>query len=375
MRTPIRLGLVASFVLLVACDSSDDPNTDPVDAPETLGTFAVGYQTFAAVDAARDDRTLRVDLWYPVDEADAADSPRAMYVLQEPFSLESDVAVEGLPVSARPGQTLLVFSHGYGGTNTQSTPLMETLASHGFIVASPEHTGNAVGSNPPDDRDTAAANRVPDISFVIDAMLERSATPGDPFEGRIAPEVVGVLGHSFGGTTSLGVAAGFAGGAIDPRVGAIAPISGGVENTFSDEQLTGIEIPALLLGGTLDEAVPIENNAYAFERMTSAAALYKVDIIGATHTHFANVCSIGGLLIGLGIEQSAWPGVGAGALVDPYNDTCAPDVFPIDEAVRLQNLYVVSFFKRHLLGERGYDEYLSPTYAEDNEPAIDFSSR
>jgi predicted dienelactone hydrolase len=75
-------------------------------------------------------------------------------------------------VSARSAQTLLVFSHGYQGINIQSFELMEALASHGFIVISPEHTGNAQAS-PTDTFDEAASNRAPDVSYLIDRMFAR----------------------------------------------------------------------------------------------------------------------------------------------------------------------------------------------------------
>ena len=38
---------------------------------------------------------------------------------------------------------------------------------------------------------------------------------------------------------------------------------------------------------------------------------------------------------------------------------------------RLQNLYTVSLFRRHLLGETGYDEYLTLAYAA-QEPLVRF---
>ena len=52
-----------------------------VDAPDALGAYAVGHTIFTAVDAARDDRELPVDVWYPVDAADAATEPRTEYPL------------------------------------------------------------------------------------------------------------------------------------------------------------------------------------------------------------------------------------------------------------------------------------------------------
>jgi hypothetical protein len=88
-----------------------------------------------------------------------------------------------------------------------------------------------------------------------------------------------------------------------------------------------------------------------FANLPNAEALFNVEVIGANHTHFANVCDIGNVLIGLGIEQDAWPTLGAEALIQPYNDTCTDDVFPIAEAHRLQNLYMVAHFKRFLLGQ------------------------
>lgn len=378
------LPVLLLFLLVVgisACGGND--SEQPVDAPDLLGAFGVGHTSFTLIDASRDDRSLLVDVWYPVDAEDVQDSPRTKYPLAAGIGLDSEVAVEDLPVSTRQNQTLLVFSHGYGGINTQSVELMETLASHGFVVVSPEHTGNAQSSLT-DEFDEAAANRVPDVSFLIDTMLARNRDSEDDFFHRIDESRVGVVGHSFGGMTAIGMAAGWAGAAPDPRVAAIAPISAvidpelqsdsrrGPNAGFDAQQLSSIVVPVMLIGGTEDTNVPIGNNEIAFEQIMSAPNVYKVDIIGATHTHFANVCAIGNLLVDLGLGPEAWPELGAEALVEPYKVTCTPEAFPIEEALRLQNLYVVSFFKRHLLNQKGYSQYLRTDYA-DGEPAIVFS--
>ena len=378
------LRVLLLFVLAVAIGACGGSDPEPVDAPDLLGPFAVGHTVFTPIDASRDDRSLLVDVWYPIDAEDAQDAPRTTYDLAAGIGLDSKVALEGLPVSARQNQTLLVFSHGYGGINTQSVDLMEALASHGFIVASPEHTGNAQPSFT-DEFDVAAANRVPDVSFVIDTMLARSRDPEDDFVDRLDESRVGVVGDSFGAMTAIGMAAGWAGAAPDPRVAAIAPVSGvidpGLQSDprtspnagFDADQLASITVPVMLVGGTEDTTVPIENNEIAFEQITNAPNVYKVDVIGATHTHFANICSIGNMLIDdLGLGQEVWPDIGAEALLEPYEVTCSAEAFPIEEATRLQNLYVVSFFKRHLLDQKGYDQYLKSDYA-DGEPAIEFS--
>lgn len=372
--------LVLSFV--VACSGASN---DPVDPPDRLGSFSVGHSTFTAVDEARANRSLRVDIWYPVDEADAAEAEPRRYTLSGLLGPTSDVALADPPVSSRRDQTLLVFSHGYRGIATQSVGLMEALASHGFIVASPEHTGNAQQS-PTDSFDEAAANRVPDVSFIIDTMIERSQDPNDAFHERMDGSRVGVFGHSFGGMTAIGVAAGWAGAEADPRVAAIAPVSAVIVKElqsdtrtspnagFSRERLEAIAVPVMLMGGSEDVDVFPENNDIAFEQIISAPRVYRVEIIGANHTHFANVCWIGDYLISVGFEKEAWPSLGAEDLIEPYDATCGPDAFPIEESNRLANLYTVAFFKRYLLGEAGYAPYLTTEFAE-GEAAIDFARK
>ena len=370
------LALLALAFLAVAC-SGDGGSTSgtaaSVDAPDALGAFKVGHTMFTLVDDAREGRELIVNVWYPVDEADAQDGPLTEYPLQSVFTLASEVAVDDLPVSSEGPLAFLVFSHGFGGINTQSTQLMEALASHGFVVASPEHTGNTALDR---SDESPAEKRVPDVSAVIDEMLARSNTAGDAFEGRIDESKVGVLGHSFGGSTAMGMVAGWAGADPDSRVKAIGVIAGGVgASNFSEEALAAVIEPTMLFVGTLDPNA-LGNHDYAFEHMPNAQPLFKVEVTGANHTHFANVCAIGNLLLDqLMITQDRWAAFGAEALIQPYDDTCTEDVFPIAEAHRLQNLYMVAHFKRHLLGQTGYDSFLSTSYAAANEPAITFVAK
>jgi predicted dienelactone hydrolase len=394
-------GLVAALALLAGCagnatDSTEAaavPSTDDsvvasrpdIASPDELGAFDVGHTSFIAVDADRGDRSLPVDVWYPVDPGTAGAAEPTSLPLAPGIGLDSDVAVENPPGSDRADQPLVIFSHGYEGINTQSVGLMEILASHGFVVAAPEHVGNSQ-SAPGDDFDVAAANRVPDVSFLIDTMAAKNRDPADPFAGRLDVERVSVVGHSFGAMTAIGSAAGWAGADPDPRVAAIVAISGVIDGElqqdersgpnagFSSTQLEEVRIPVLLMGGTEDISVPIANNDLAFDWLTSAPSVDKVSIIGATHNHFAAVCTFGELLINLGLSEEQWPDVGAADLVDPYRSTCGPDAFPIDEAVRLQNLYTVSFLKRHQVGDDRYGWYLTDVAAAD-EASIDFAWR
>jgi hypothetical protein len=141
---------------------------------------------------------------------------------------------------------------------------------------------------------------------------------------------------------------------------------------MSDEELMAIDVPTLFLGGTLDELVPLDPvTVRAFDLVSTwGRDKYRADIDGATHYHFANICDIAQILIDLGVPPEIWPDLGAGALVEPYETTCTPEAYPIEEAVRIQNLYNVSFFRRYLLGDLRYQYFLTRFYAAQSEPDV-----
>ncbi len=343
------------------------------DAPGPTGPWAVGHRQLASVDTSRPPqgdplgRSLPLEVWYPIDPADAY-GPITAYVLTGPFTLPSELAHEATAVSSAGARPLIVFSHGSGGIAIQSVHLMEQLASHGFVVVAPNHTGNTSfdGSTP---IAQALLDRVPDVSFVIDHMIALAATVGDPFFGRIDGLRIGVAGHSLGGFTALATKSGYQGIPADPRVDAIMPIAPAA-SPITDAELATITVPTLFMTGTLDALLADEIRAAGL--IQSSPFNYRADVVGATHTHFANICDIANALIAAGFPPALWPSVGAGALVAPYNATCIPPAFSIGEATRLQNLYATAFFRRHLRGETAYDPFLTTAYATSNEPAIDF---
>ncbi len=218
------------------------------------------------------------------DGPPAPDAPGAFGVGHTELTVVSELAIDDRPVAAA-RHPLIVFSHGSGGVNTQSTTLCEGLASHGFIVASPNHTGNTT-----DDFQNgtavaflqSAVDRPQDVSFVIDELLVRSAAPGDAFENRVRREGFGVAGHSFGGYTALAMRTGFQTAPADDRiigVMAVAPASG----LISDAALSAFDRPLMLLSGTLDTTTPIDDNTTRPFGLVPAD-VYRADIVGATHS-------------------------------------------------------------------------------------------
>lgn len=223
-----------------------------VGFPAPTGPLPIGTVTFHWVDASRpepvtpdpdDVREVMVQVWYPAEPVPGASPAPYMEHIDiagpeiatglglPPFFLDHTAllhghAIPGAPIAA--GQDrypVLVFSHGNTGVRTQNTVQFEELASHGYVIASIDHTYNAgvtvfpdervvlydrdgiqyLKSTPESERRHAerVAFRAADVSFVLD-QLER-ADAGEltsPFAGRLDFGRVGMFGHSYGGATA-----------------------------------------------------------------------------------------------------------------------------------------------------------------------------
>lgn len=120
--------------------------------------------------------------------------------------------------SIREGKSpLLLFSHGFELWRTQSTYAFEMLASHGYVVASIEHTYASLGTVLPDGREAPSAattmlfndqERLLDVwtrdaAFVLDRLHALPAGDvSDTLAGHLQLDRIGYFGHSFGGTAA-----------------------------------------------------------------------------------------------------------------------------------------------------------------------------
>jgi dienelactone hydrolase len=119
---------------------------------------------------------------------------------------------------------LLLFSHGYHGFRTQSTFLMQELASHGYVVVAVEHPyaamitvfpDGSIAEHNPDTLPSGVTQAVydqaarkladqwaGDLSFVLDS-LENPSGPFAGLAGRLDYGRIGALGHSTGGGSAI----------------------------------------------------------------------------------------------------------------------------------------------------------------------------
>ncbi|HND34061.1 MAG TPA: alpha/beta fold hydrolase, partial [Myxococcota bacterium] len=183
------------MLLLVACTAEPAPEA-PWFPPDQPGPSLVGTRE-GTVDS-RTGISLDVQWWFP-----AAEVETEAYRYDEIWA--SPTAHEGRP-SCSEQHPVLVFSHGDTAMRWQSYFLTEYLASHGWVVAAPDHRYNTVFDNDEDLKEELAARRPLDLADTYDDLLARNADPEDPLVGCIDPAAgYHVAGHSFGGYTALAI--------------------------------------------------------------------------------------------------------------------------------------------------------------------------
>jgi dienelactone hydrolase len=253
------------------------------------GPFRVGaLQTEipSSNDPIEPGRRLPTEIWYPA-RAEPVTAPDA----QHPLGLLHRAST-GLSPHASPAP-LVAFSHGNSGLRQQSTFLTTHLASWGFVVVAPDHVGNTFAEmlaleNEEQRREVhlrARQQRPNDIAAAIRAVLDEGLE-----RDRLPPVIadsVGVLGHSYGGWTSLKIPA------LENRTRAICCLAPASEPFVGRKAFEAHELPipdsieTLVLAGRDDVLVDLDTSIRPlFDRLGPAAQLEILD--GADHFHFCD---------------------------------------------------------------------------------------
>lgn len=181
-----------------------------------------------------------------------------------------------LPVDPKPWPTIL-FVHGWSAEPHYYTGLAEQLASRGFAVAMFDQVDRFEL-----DLDQWKAGG----HTAIDALERATNDPTSPLYGQLDLSKLGVLGHSYGGATTIALAA------TDPRVKAAVALTPGVDRRETSKLMTYAEqvtLPLQVLGAEFDPIVPVWRFPRpAFERVSSQQRLY-VEVARGEHNNFTDL--------------------------------------------------------------------------------------
>jgi predicted dienelactone hydrolase len=257
--------------------------------PFKRGNFPVGVRTFQVFDNSRDSE-FPIELWYPakIDYAgqdlntkiqdhfiDAAGKKRNQLAVRD-----AEAASDTYP--------LIIFSHSSGMGRRSATFLTTHLSSHAYIVAAIDHSELILKelarkkNETPEEKATRIqaliANRVPDISFLLDQVVNSD-------EIKIDSEKIGILGHSFGGWTAL------ASVDVEHRIQAVVALAPGGASQVKPGIIPGTlafnwnrDVPSLFLAAENDVSLPLQGVREVFERTPSTKRMIILRM--ADHMHF-----------------------------------------------------------------------------------------
>lgn len=318
--------------------------------PIGLGPFEVGGTTITIDDPAG-DRPLTVEVWFPLSpDADTGDLPPHRYTLLPGAYYESPDAFTADPalIATDGSFPLVVYSHGSGGLRYLHSAYTEMLASHGHVVAAPDHTGNTVielitgaGGDP----GRLAVQRPDDIRRVVDALVDPAHPTAGPFARQVDPAGIAVTGHSLGGYTAIALVAGLSTdlGEVpaDDRIDAIIPLAPATgSQLLTDEVLADVDVPMMVIAGTNDTTTPIDPNVTRLWELTDNSPAYRVELVDGAHQTFTNLCEYADFLptIGDGV-----PPIVVDTIEAFGEEGCSPGDIDDQRAHELTNTYALAF--------------------------------
>jgi predicted dienelactone hydrolase len=277
---------------------------------------------------------------------------------------------------------VIVFSHGLASRPEDFSEAMQQLASHGYVVAAPQHPGSDAiwlkemlrGLHKDIFDINDFSNRPKDISFVIDELERRNATQ---FSGKLDLTRVALAGHSFGGYTVLAL-----GGATvdlaylrkecerpfgglnvslllqcqalrlppeqltnlqDSRTAAVFAANPVNRSIFGKKGISTVKVPVVMASGSYDPATPPALEQAASFTWLNGADKYWLIVQGQAHVDFTKIDP--------GIKDA----------IESMTEITLPSQGVISNYMKGVAL---PFFEVHLRQNNSYKPYLRSSYAE-----------
>lgn len=309
---PLLLTVLTTILVSMTATCSSSPSTtpptsgvEPTDtAPDATaaarlaapGPHPVGF-TRATLDDGR-----QVVVWYPSTDDAVAGRPNQQIDLVGFLAddLQAKIPAEDrvvYPVAAAEdaaawetpgGHPVVVFSHGLAGFPEQSASLVAHLASWGYLVAAPEHVDRSLGGLLGDAAAevTGTADDVEVIRTTLEWLRERANRSDGRLAGLVSADRAAAAGHSRGATAAYLAAA------EDDRFDAFIAYSVDLSDHVTDGATHPVPaVPGMVMTGTADGVNAPAASRHAFDTLGSPS--YLIEIEGAGHLVFSDICEIG----------------------------------------------------------------------------------
>jgi predicted dienelactone hydrolase len=202
-----------------------------------------------------------------------------------------------VPVPAT--KPVIIFSHGFHGSATQSRFLMEALAAHGYLVFALNHhdaTGRSGESSrltrpeepfrkPEGWSDKTYRDRAEDVRNLVAAIKA-----DERFRDQADLQHMGLVGHSLGGYTVMGLGGAWPGWKLD-GIRAVLALSPYSQPFLTHQTLGGLTAPVMYQGGTRDFGITpaLHKSQGAYDQ--TPAPKYFVEFQGAGHLAWTDLRS------------------------------------------------------------------------------------
>lgn len=349
MRT-LGLGISnVNFNKLTGTASAQPPGT-----PANVG-YSILDLTIQNTDGT--PREIPVSVWYPTD---AKPSSYAYDTVGGGLTRTTVTSAVAKNAQIKLGGTypLLLFLHGDLTCGTQSVFLTEYLASRGFIVVGPDfpddaqicHSRGGAGAGLSTvfsnlnvikraDKNQALEmlkrnSRIPGASRIIDQIIALTKQSGSLLYQRVNTGAIGVIGHSYGGETILGLIGSHTDASLkDSRIRAAVILSGAVFPF--QETLSNITAPVMVMQGDDGDDLDLHNVPRKNVYDNSRGAKFFLKITNAAHGSFFNgVCA---------------------------SYSAVSDCNKSNSVARAINEYSAAFFQKYLLSDANADNRLKTT--------------